>query len=125
MRRGKPRKNALQKFKVMLNNTRGYKSKETIVKRIIEEENPVMVALVETNLEDADNVGIDGYEVTKVDRTDGGGGVLLAYKRCLKNVIVCVSEYKKHDCEMVWHRIDNGKIKMRIGVIYMPQESEV
>merc|ERR1712072_921575 len=25
--------------------------------------------------------------------------------------------------EMMWHRMDNGKTKMKIGVIYMPQES--
>ena len=107
----------------MLNNTRGYKSKEVMTKRIIDEEKPVLIALVETKLEEAENIDIDGYEVMRTDREGDGGGVLIAYKNCLKHVTVCVSEYRKHDCEMNWHRIDNGTIKMRIGIIYMPQES--
>ena len=43
MRRGKPRKNALNKFSVMLNNVRGYRTKEVMIKRIIDEEEPVMI----------------------------------------------------------------------------------
>ena len=104
----------------MFNNVRGYKSKETIIKRIISEENPVLVALVETKLEETEVVKLDGYEVVRTDRKGGGGGVLIAYKSCLKHVAVCTMEYRKHDCEMIWHRIDNGKFKMRVGIIYMP-----
>ena len=108
---------------MLLNNTRGYKSKEAIVQRIIHEENPVLVALVETKLEKSDNIDIPGYKVVRGDRESKGGGVLVAYKKCLEHIAVCTSEYKKHDCEMMWHRIDNGKVKAKVGVIYMPQES--
>ena len=31
--------------------------------------------------------------------------------------------YKQNGCEMVWIKIDNGKINIKVGVIYMPQES--
>ena len=40
-----------------------------------------------------------------MDRDDEGGGVILAVKRSLSNIAVCT------------------KIKIKIGVIYMPQES--
>ena len=79
---GKSRQNALKKFKVMLNNMRGFKSKETCIKRIIDEENPVLVALVETKLDEIkDTVEIENYTVKRNDRDEGGGGVLIAYKK--------------------------------------------
>ena len=28
------------------------------------------------------------------------------------------------DCEMLWMKLDNGKIAIRIGVVYMPQENK-
>ena len=121
MRRGKPRKNALNKFSVMLNNVRGYRTKEVMIKRIIEEEEPVMIALVETKLNG--KIDIPVYIVSQVDRDSEGGGVLLAYKRSLKRIVVCTNEVKLNQAEMGWHMLDNGKIRLKIGVIYMPQES--
>ena len=76
-RRGKPRKNALMKFKVMLNNIRGLKTKETMMKRIVLEEKPVLYACVETKLNKDDAVEIPGYEISRVNRDEDGGGVLL------------------------------------------------
>ena len=49
--------------------------------------------------------------------------MLLAYKRSLANVIVKVAEHKLYNAEILWQRMDNGQIKLKIGVIYMPQES--
>ena len=77
----------------MINNIRGLTSKETMLNRIIEEEGPTIMALVETNLEEQEHISIPGYEVTRVDRKSLGGGVLLAHKKCLKNIVVCTSEY--------------------------------
>ena len=107
----------------MVNNVRGLKSKEEIVTRIINEENPVILALVETKLNEGDNVTIPGYEIARTDRDEEGGGVLIAYKSCLKNITICVSRYKINNCEMLWIKIDNRKVRIKIGVIYMPQES--
>ena len=107
----------------MLNNVRGFKSKETLIKRIIQEEEPVFIALVETKL-NGEEIDIEGYEKPlRVDRIGDGGGVMVAYKKCLKNIVVCTSEIRKHLAEMIWLRIDNGEVKLKIGVIYMPQES--
>ena len=123
IRRGKSTKNALTKFKFMINNVRGFKSKQTTIKRIIQEQEPVMVALVETKLREGENFELPGYTVKRVDRDDEGGGVMVAFKKTLCNIWICTREYKKHDCEMLWVKIDNTKIKLKIGVIYMPQES--
>ena len=107
----------------MMNNVRGFRSKETMINRIISEENPVIIALAETNIEESEHIDIPGYEIIRADRKSGGGGVLIAHRRCLKNLVVCTSEYKRHNCEMLWEKIDNGKFRMKIGAIYMPQES--
>ena len=37
--------------------------------------------------------------------------------------VVITKEYKENNAEMIWIRVDNNKIKIRIGVIYMTQES--
>ena len=107
----------------MMNNIRGYKTKENVIKRIIEEENPVIIGLVETKLNKDDQVTIPGYITAPVSRDEEGGGVLIAYKQCLKKITVITKEYKENNAEMIWIRINNNKIKIRIGLIYMPQES--
>ena len=111
----------MKKFKVMANNVRGFKSKETMIRRIIAEEEPVIIALVETKMDKEESLEIPGYENKRVDRIGDGGGVMLAFKRSLVNVIVFTAEYRLHNAEMLWVRLDNGRIKLKIGVIYMPQ----
>ena len=36
---------------------------------------------------------------------------------------ITTTEYKKHDCEMLWVKFEKMKIKIKIGIVYMPQES--
>ena len=123
VRRGKSRKNVLTRFKFLMNNVRGLKSKITTTKRIIEEEKPVMVALIETNLNEGEKIELPGYKIARLDREEEGGGVIIAFKETLSNIWICTREYKKHGCEMVWVKLNNTKVKIKIGVIYMPQES--
>ena len=123
-RRGKPRKNALKKFKVMMNNVRGFKTKERMIRRIIAEEEPVVIALTETKMDKDEKVEkIPGYLMSRVDRDSDGGGVMLAYKESLEHLMVSTVEHKLHDAEILWQKMYNNKIKLKIGVIYMPQES--
>ena len=99
------------------------KSKESTINDIIEAENPVIVGLVETKLNESDIIDWKDYVIKRVDRDEEGGGVLIAYKKSLTNIMITIKEYKNHDCEMLWMKLDNGENKIRIGVIYMPQES--
>ena len=121
-RRGRPRQNVLKKFKLMFNNLHGVKSKLTPIKEIMEYESPAILGLAETKLEEGEIIKLEGYEIERVDREEEGG-VLIAYKKCLKNVMQIVRE-EKEDCEMLWMKLDNGKIAIRIGVVYMPQENK-
>ena len=90
------RRNALTNFKFLANNTKGIKSKLTTIQRIIEEQQPVMIALVETKLEKNENIEFAGYDTTPVNRDEGGSGVLIVIKKSLANIVVSMCEYKQH-----------------------------
>ena len=90
---------------------------------MIEEELVGLIGLVETKLNTCDILNWKEYVIKRTDRNEEGGGVLLAYKRSLSNVMMTIKEYRKHDCEMLWMKFDNGVNKIRIGIVYMPQES--
>ena len=107
----------------MFDNVRGFKSKDMVIKRIIDEEGPVLIALAETKLNKEDKLSIDNYVVRRNDRVEEGGGVLIAYKKSLKHMITTVFKYNQYSCEMLWVKLNNGLLKIRIGVVYMPQES--
>ena len=117
------KQNTLHNFKVMYNNIRGIKSKRTSLKQIVDEENPTIVGIAETNLQEGESVEIEGYRVKRNDREKQGGGVMIMYKECLKNMVTVVNE-ESEDFEALWIRLSNGKLNSRIGVIYMPQEDK-
>ena len=125
-RRGKVKRNTLQNMKVMYNNINGITTKQNSLRRIIEEENPTIIGITETKLGELDTFSLleCGYLVKRVDRKAGAGGVLIAYKKCLKHVAVVVREEKEAE-EMLWIKFDNGKFKLRVGLVYMPQEKEI
>ena len=109
----------------MYNNMRGVKSKIHSIKKILEEKDPVIMAVAETKLNKGDPFEIEGYIVERVDRDENdGGGVLLAYKEGLKNVVTNIKE-ERENCEILWVKLDNGKTKLKIAVAYMPQEKEI
>ena len=55
------------------------------------------------------------------DRNKDGGGVIIAVKKVLKNVTVEVHRTTEV-FESLWIVINNTKVKIRIGVVYLPQE---
>ncbi len=125
LRRGQRIRNKMIKFNVMYNNLRGVKSKIDSIKRIIQDKEPTIMALAETKLNEGEDFELEGYKIERVDRTsDAGGGVLLAYKECMKNIMTTVKE-ERENCEILWMKSDNGKTKLKIAVIYMPQENHI
>ena len=95
-----------------------------MIKRVIAEEEPVILALVETKMNKGEVIEKPpGYEIERVDRDEDGGGVMMIFKRSLIKILVATAEYKLHQAEMLWMKLNNGETKLKIGVIYMPQES--
>ena len=98
VRRGK---NKIKKFKVYYNNIRGIKSKIKSIKEIIENDQPTLIGIVETHLNREDEIEIKEYEVVRNDRNENGGGILIAYRKELKNIIMEVGREAKNG-ESLW-----------------------
>ena len=116
IRRSQRCRNALKKCKIMEDNVRGVKSKINSIKDIINEEEPTIIALTETKLKEEDKIEIEGYTIKRRDRVEEGGGVMIAYKDGIKNIVQVVRE-EYREFEMLWIKIDNTVVKVRIGVI--------
>ena len=92
------------------------------LKEILIDENPEIVGLTETMLDEADVIDIEGYTVHRNDRNGDGGGVLLAVKIDLKGLIV--QECKdSEEGESLWMSMGNTKMNLRMVIVYNPQES--
>ena len=77
-------RNKLKNMKIMYHNIRGLKSKLDSLCEIVEEEKPDIVAIIETMLDNKDEIQIGGYEIFRKDRISGGGGILVAVKKDLR-----------------------------------------
>ena len=100
----------MMKFTVVYNNVRGMKSKLNSIKNIAQELNPTLMCFVETHLSDIEKIEIDNYVIIRNDRNDrneNGGGILIAYKKELENVIIEIENSKKHGAESMWILLNN------------------
>ena len=122
VRRGQKIKNKLKNFQVFYLNIRGLKSKFSSLLTKIEEEEPTIFCITETHLLEEEDVKVDGYKLYRNDRNNVGGGVMIGVKMELENITTLVN--KSNDVgETLWILIDNNRIKLRVGIIYAPQES--
>ena len=123
VRRGERTKKHYNKFGIYYVNIRGVKSKVDSLQEIIDSLNPVMICLTETHLGEDEQIGIKGYKVFDNNRNGDGGGILIAIKDEIAAVTVEIKKEKTHH-EALWLRINNGRTKIRVGVIYAPQENK-
>ena len=61
-RRSKKIKNALRKFTIVYQNIRGLKSKVDSVQEIVDDCQPNLLCLVETHMQEEEEITIPGYE---------------------------------------------------------------
>ena len=123
-RRSKVLQNQLRSFTLYYTNIRHMKSKEESFKEIIEHLKPTIIVLTETWLNKGEDVKIEGYRIFRNDRLSGdGGGILVGVREVLGHVAI-ESSRTNESYESLWIVIDNTKVKLKIGAIYMPQESE-
>ena len=129
-KRGGNKKKVYEKFKIIYNNIRGgYRKKEESIKFVINQENPTMIILLETFLEEGEKIDDkffdeNDYETIRMDRQEKyGGGILIIYKKKIKNILT-VESVHNNEYEGCWLCMDNrDKVKVKIGIIYAPQES--
>ena len=116
--RSKKIKNELKQFKIIYQNIRGIKSKVDSLAEMVEDQKHAIVCLVEK-----EEVAIPGYEtIYRYDKSANSGGILVAVKNNIKTVTM-----QTHKQEQVGEGlsilIDNKKTKLKLGVIYVPQEN--
>ena len=110
-------------FKVFYQNIRGLKSKVGSITETISDYQPILICLVETHLEKEEEIRIPGYsKIFRNDRPGNSGGIMLAVKGNIKTVTLEVAQEKKVG-QSLWKLLDNNRSKIRIGVIYAPQEN--
>ena len=101
-------------------NIRGLKSKTDSLVNIIEEVDPSIICLVETRLDKAERVQLEGFNsIFRSDKSNDSGGIMVVVKDKLKNIAILLGETKKVG-QILWIRLDNGKEKIRIGTVYAP-----
>ena len=75
-------------------------------------------------MEETEELEFENYKIFRNDRNKDGGGVLLAIRKEFVNIVIEVSRTKEL-FESLWIVFDNGNVKAKLGVVYMPQEKDV
>ena len=77
--------------------------------------------VVETLVEEESEIEMKGYKIL-LPATKGQRGIVIAVRKELEKITSIVME-DIDPAEQMWIQIANGKINLRIGLIYAPQES--
>ena len=114
----------MKSFKIYYINIRDFKCKRRSFEEIIERIKPTVIVVTETWMDEDYALEIDGYcKPCRNDRNQDGGGVMIVVRKELKNVTTEVKSTKEY-LESLWIVINNERIKLRIGAVYLPQEKD-
>ena len=84
---------------------------------------PILICLVETHLQKEEEIRVPGYrQIFRNDRSQNSGGIMLEMKENIRIVTLEVAQEKEigQGLSILLH---NKRSKIRIGVIYDPQEN--
>ena len=110
-------------FKIYYQNVRGLKSKLDSLQERIDDYQPALVCIVETNMQKEEEIQISSYSlVYRNDRSANSGGILIEVRDNIKNISLELTQENKVG-QSLWILLTNTKKKIRIGVIYAPQEN--
>ena len=83
------------------------------------------MGIAETHLNEGEKFALDGYIIKRSVRTAEGGGVMIVYSEKIENMVTVISETSDDSgFDSLWVKVNNGRIAIRVGVVYMPQEKE-
>lgn len=109
----------LQDMSIYYTNIRGMKSKKNSLDIYIEEFQPDIIGIVETHLEEGEELKIEGYEILWNNRNSEGGGVAIGVKQKYMKTVIETTKIKNTE-ESIWIKMGT-KTKYRIGVWYNPK----
>ena len=90
---------------------------------MIDDYQPALVCIVETHVQKEEEIQIPGYSlVYRNDRSANSGGILIGVRDNIKNISLELTQENKVG-QSLWILLTNTKKKIRIGVIYAPQEN--
>ena len=111
-----------KKIRIYYCNARGIKSKTDSLNQIVNEKDPSIVCLTETHLAKKETIEIEGYTNFYHNKTSDSGGIVIGVKNEIAKFCKEVNRISQPG-EQLWIRLSNTKTKLRIGVVYAPQES--
>ena len=92
------------------------------VQELVDDCQPNLLCLVETHMQEEEEITIPGYEtVYRNDKTSNSGGIMITAKDTLKTITMQVAQ-KTEVGQTLWILLNNQKKKINVGVIYAPQE---
>ena len=90
---------------------------------MIDNYQPALVCIVETHMQKEKQIQIPGYSlVYRNNRSANSGGILIGVTDNIKNISLELTQENKVG-QSLWILLTNTKKKIRIGVIYAPQEN--
>ena len=90
---------------------------------MIDDYQPALVCIVETHMQKEEEIQIPGYSLLYCnDRSANSGGILIGVRDNIKNISLELT-HKNKVGQSLWILLTNTKKKIRIGVIYAPQEN--
>ena len=90
---------------------------------MIDDYQPSLVCIVETQMQKEEEIQIPGYSlVYRNDRSAKSGGILIGVRDNIKNISLELTQENKVG-QSLWILVTNTKKKIRVGVIYAPQEN--
>ena len=101
---------------------RGLNSKIDKLDEAIDDYKPNFICLVETHLAKEEKIGIPEYRIYRNDGTKNRKGILISVRNSIKTISVEVSRYDEVG-QTLRILLNNLRQKIRIGVIYGPQEN--
>ena len=123
VRRSKRIKIALKNFKTYYQNVGKLKSKLDSLQEMIDDYQPALVCIIETHMQKEEEIQIPGYSlVYRNDRSANSGRILIMVRDNIKNISLELTQENKVG-QSLWILLTNTKKKIRIGVIYAPQEN--
>ena len=123
VKRSKRITNALKNFKIYCQNVRGLKSKLDSPQEMIDDYQSALVCIVETHMQKEEEIQMPGYNLWNCnDRSANSGGILIGVRDNVKNSSLELTQENKVG-QSLWILLTDTKKKIRVGVIYAPQEN--
>ena len=98
------------------------KSKVDSVQELVDDCQPNLLCLVETHMQEEEEIGMPGYETMYQNgKTSNSGGIIISVKDTMKTITMQLKQETEVG-QKLWILLNNQKKKIKVGVIFVSQE---